>query len=353
MLDDPPERIAAWLSTVEAAAVDALDHQLLVDLLEIESDPIEWRDLLPAVVARIESDGAAGRLDEAAMLVGAIAKTTGEVGVASRAPVARDALQQLAQGPLLDRVVEHLRTGQSHEVEELCRALGPTVVPRLMEALSRRPDHLTQRRLVKILASFGTDSRAAAEQLMDASGWRLRSTAAYVIWTAGGEGALQAMERLLGDPEPRARGEAIRAIVFGGHERGREMLVEALVSGTASVRRDLSASLAALQDKQAAGFFAYLLRHAMSAKLPLAVCVRAMDTIAQAGADDAVDTLHLGLHAGRWWTPARTWRLRRGAARALRALGTPEALEALQDAVSHGSYGVYLIARQELAGGVK
>ena len=40
--DDPPERIEAWLASVNEAAVRQLDLDLLLDLLRLESDGIAW-----------------------------------------------------------------------------------------------------------------------------------------------------------------------------------------------------------------------------------------------------------------------------------------------------------------------
>ena len=59
--DDPPERIKAWIATVEGdAAIKALDFALLVDLLKVEDDPSAWRDMARLVVTR-DRNAAEGR----------------------------------------------------------------------------------------------------------------------------------------------------------------------------------------------------------------------------------------------------------------------------------------------------
>jgi hypothetical protein len=52
--DDPPERIAGWLATVSDGALRGLDHQLLLDLLRIEEDPVRWRDIADTVVTHAD-----------------------------------------------------------------------------------------------------------------------------------------------------------------------------------------------------------------------------------------------------------------------------------------------------------
>ena len=51
---DPPERIGAWLATVTATAVRALDLSLLLDLLHIDQDPDRWGTLMTLVPPSLE-----------------------------------------------------------------------------------------------------------------------------------------------------------------------------------------------------------------------------------------------------------------------------------------------------------
>ena len=52
--DDPPDRIAAWISTVNDQDLRALDQQMLVDLLRLEDRPEAWASVLELALARLE-----------------------------------------------------------------------------------------------------------------------------------------------------------------------------------------------------------------------------------------------------------------------------------------------------------
>ena len=52
--DDPPDRIAAWLSTVNDNDLRALDQQMLVDLLRLEDRPDAWASVLELALTRLE-----------------------------------------------------------------------------------------------------------------------------------------------------------------------------------------------------------------------------------------------------------------------------------------------------------
>ena len=52
--DDPPVRIRAWLATVSDEEIRALDQQLLLDLLTIETRPDAWSGVLDTAIANID-----------------------------------------------------------------------------------------------------------------------------------------------------------------------------------------------------------------------------------------------------------------------------------------------------------
>ena len=74
--DDPPERIAAWVASVNDAELRSLDQQLLTDLLVIEKDPARWRDLADTVVSHADDLVRVGHFDSAWSLVDAVARTS-------------------------------------------------------------------------------------------------------------------------------------------------------------------------------------------------------------------------------------------------------------------------------------
>ena len=66
---DPPDRIAAWVSSVGAAEVRSLDLKLLLDLLRIEGDPERWRSVTIPAVHHIEDLLLVGDFDGALLLL--------------------------------------------------------------------------------------------------------------------------------------------------------------------------------------------------------------------------------------------------------------------------------------------
>jgi HEAT repeat protein len=73
-----------------------------------------------------------------------------------------------------------------------------------------------------------------------------------------------------------------------------------------------------------------------------------VEALATVGGPEAVEALKYALFQGDWWSPFKTRRLRTAAAKALRRIGTPAALDALREASARGARGVRAAARAQL-----
>jgi HEAT repeats len=235
--DDPPERITGWLSSVGDAALHALDHALLVDLLVIESDPLRWRDMAETVVAHADDLVRVGHFDQAWQLVEGVI----EQGAADPArQVHRTAaLERFGRGAMMKHVAAHLRQAGDAEYGQfarLCHAIGTAVIAPLAEALSETQDAHARHRLREILIGFGPRGRESVQQLMNATNWEVRRTAAYLLREFGGAEGLKELIPLLTDPEPLVKREAVQGLVLNGSPQAAEILLEALTRGRARDR---------------------------------------------------------------------------------------------------------------------
>ena len=104
-------------------------------------------------------------------------------------------------------------------------------------------------------------------------------------------------------------------------------------------------ALIAMRTERATPLFEYIVRN-IDRKGPLrSVYLRAIESLGALKAEASVELLKEALYAGEWWAPFRTSELRRTAAAALRQIGTPDALQVLEEAADHGPRGVRSAAR--------
>jgi HEAT repeat protein len=100
-----------------------------------------------------------------------------------------------------------------------------------------------------------------------------------------------------------------------------------------------------MRNERAIPLFEYIVRK-IDRKGPLrSVYLRALESLGALKADQAIGILKEALYAGDWWAPFRTAELRRTAAKALRQIGTPEAIQVLDDAANDGPRGVRKIVK--------
>lgn len=351
--DDPPERIAAWLTTVTDAELRALDLQLLLDLLRLEEDPGRWKGVVEPAVAHLDDLAQLGDFESAVPLAQALAREVAG-GRAERAPVAAAALDKLATGHLMDHVVSHLRTVDDDvvaHVTALCHALGGSVIRPLAEALSVEERGRAFRRLTDLLVSFGSRGRDAVEQLKNSQNPAVRRTAIYLLRAFGGNDALPELAPLLDDADPNVQREAIRAIVTIGTDEAYGVLERALVSGSARSQDAMIGALGTLRDERAVPLFLHILKQGEYRRKLRTVYEAAIEALGAIGGADAVNGLRPVLHAGEWWAPWRTAALRSAAAAALFQIGTPDASAVLTEAAQSGARGVRTAARQQLERG--
>ncbi len=348
--DDPPERIASWLATVGDAALRGLDHQLLVDLLVIEADPLRWRDIAQTVAGHADDLVRVGYFDQAWQLAEAIIAQS--ESQPERRPHAHEALERFGRGSMMKHVAPHLRSVEDEgfeRVKRLCHAMGTAVVGPLAEVLSSEQDARSRKRLREILLGFGARGRESVQQLMNAPNWEVRRTAAHLLREFGGTEGLKELVPLLTDSEPLVRREAINGLALNGSEEASAILLATLTAG-AKGHETVADDLLAIRDKRAAPMFAFLLRRLDPAVMPRLydAAIEALGAIGTGAGVEAVGALQWAFKHGHWWSPMRTKRRRTAIALALRKIGTPEAIDALRTSAASGPRGVRAAAKAQL-----
>jgi HEAT repeat protein len=349
--DDPPERMAAWCETVSPSALRALDLLLLSDLLRIEEDAARWSDLMPPVIAQIEDLLLVGDFDAADQLVAIVAREAGPSGTPARRDAAGTAIQQLADGVMMQHIVSHLATIDKEpfeRIKSICQAIGEVIIRPLAEALSVEDRVRTRERLAALLIAFGATGRKAVERLKSSQNPAVRRTAIYLLREFGGSEALPDLTLLLDDSELQVQREAIRAMLNIGTDEAYRTLQQALTNGTPQSREAIMQAIGLVRDERATPLFVYILGH-VDHKGPLRpVYLRAVESLGALRDPDAVEPLTAALYRGEWWAPRRTAQLRAAAASALARIGTPAAVEALRRAAASPSRGIRAVARPAL-----
>ena len=347
--DDPPERIAAWLGSVNERALQALNLTLTLDLLRIEENPEIWETIGGLAALEIERNVLAGELPGAEQMADGLSAITDRPAL--QAPAQR-VLSRLAGGAFPRHVVGQLRKASEAEVaalRRLCEKVGPVMVRPLAETLANEDHVHTIRRLRELLTGFGAAGRHAVEPLKNSNNPAVRRTAIDLLRVFGGNEALQELTAMLADADSQVQQDSIRAIVQIGTPEAYGTLERACASSEAT--RDMMVrELVSLRDPKTIP----PLCHVLKTTEPTGAAVAQHEAIIEALASlrahpDSTTALRTALYRGTWWAPVRTSRLRQAAAKALRRLGSDDARAVLEEAAQTGSRGVSKVATVELA----
>lgn len=346
--DDPPERVAEWIATVDTARLRTLDLTLICDLLRIEEHDDRWVSMMRPVASLAEDLLLVGDVEGAETLVTSLIGDEKTRSSPARLRAMESAVEALVAGPLMRHLGAHLGTVADEpldRIKAICLAIGDPVISPLAEALAaeERPRH--RERLTALLLAFGARGRREADRLRHSASPAVRRTAVYLLREFGGREALADLTAMLDDTEAGVQRDAVRAIARIGSERACQIIERAISGGTAQSREAVLHALGTLREEGVAPLFAYLLRR-IDHRGPLSgFYTRAIETLGTLGDPGSVPVLRDVLYQGEWWAPRRTAALRTAAAAALARLGTPEATAALDEAVRTGSRGVRAAVR--------
>ena len=269
---------------------------------------------------------------------------------AVRSGAADAAIESLVSGPFVRHLVARFRTSDDAEVEllaRLCRIVGPRIIKPLAQALATEDNVRAIRHVRDLLFGFGAVGRESVEQLRLSANPAVRRTAIDLLRMFGGAEALGELASMLEDRDPQVLRDAIRALVQIGTNEAFALLRGALTAGGS--RMTILQEIMGLRDERVVPLLCAVLNESRPRGPLVEVHAQVMDALGALGEHaESTAALRAALHRGEWWAPLRTAALRRGAATALRRIGTPATLAVLEDAARTGSRSVRKAARPHL-----
>ena len=351
--DDPPSRIAGWLTTVSDARVRSLDLQLLLDLLNVEPDPARWAEVVDLVLAQVEDLMLVGDLVGTRHLAEALSVWAADGRDAQRQAAAKQAAGRLIDGPLMMQLATHLNTCGDEDVEQargICAAVGPGLIPRLAETLALEGRARSRQRLTELLKAFGEHGRQSIEQLKRSPSATVRRTAVQLLRTFGGPEAVTDLEEMLADPESSVQREVVRSLIGIGSTEAHALLKRTMAVEDNPARAAIVSELNTTRDEKATPLFCYIVRESECRGSLRDIYLKSLARLGAIGGRDALEALRDVLNRGNFWAPRRTRDVRHAAAAALASMKDGAGREVLEEAALNGAIGVRRAARKYLSG---
>ena len=349
---DPAEVTGAWRDSVDDNRLRLLDAGLIADLMSLQHDIAQWRELAALALHRVSVLLVVGDFPAAALLAETLRSQAENASEPEIHAAAAETLANILTASTMRHVASHLDTSDRDLVgaaQRFCAALGTVAIGPLAEVLSREERSRPRKHLIDILIGFGAAGRQSVERLRQSPNAAVRRTAVLLLREFGGEEALPELASLLDDAEPHVQREATRAIAMLGIESAFDTLIRALERGTERARTSILGVLWTLPDEDAEPVLTHLVLQAPYRSAMWSVHERAIERLGSLGGQPAISALSTVLQRRSFWSPFRMVALHRLAIDALVRIGTPDAIAVVETTASYGLWLDRATARARLA----
>ena len=322
--DDPPERVLAWVRSIDDESVRDLDLRLLADLARTESEPARMKKVLEILQANVLDAAIEQDWDGAARTVEAIQHVAHESGDRGMSLLAAEALQKLGASPASDKALSELAGADEPRAAILVRVLGPlgsAIMPTVVQRWSADRQPAARARLEQVARAAGKPGREALRRLLASTSEapEVRIASIRLLELTPGTEHLPALEAAMSDQHDEVRAEAFRALAGSASDRACDILARGIARADATTQTRLLEQLTGLGGSRARPVLQRLAAQIDFQTASLSVCLSMVGALAHVGADAAEPLLASIVRSTRWSTPLRTWRLRSAAGAALKA----------------------------------
>ncbi len=243
----------------------------------------------------------------------------------------RDAIQrpQLLDAAILKAFALE-RDQMLQEVQPYIEFIGDPMARHLVGRLGEENDRTRRGRLVEAVRSMGPTALPALMDALVAPAWFLVRNALTLLSDLGDAGCVAAILPLLRHPEPRVRRTAVRALWKLGGPVAEPHLVAQMKDTDMETMQEILFALGQLRSESSLPQVTEL---AQDKRVIEKLRIQAMDTLGHIASPRSLPMLVECLRRKGFFGGGETQPIRLAAAKALAALGTPEAQAALQRAV--------------------
>jgi HEAT repeat protein len=204
------------------------------------------------------------------------------------------------------------------------------MIRRLVERLGEETDRTRRGRLVEVVRSVGPISLPALIDALTSPAWFLVRNALTLLSDIGNTDCIPAILPLLGHPEPRVRRTAVRALWKLGGPVVEPHLLAHMKETDAETMQEILFALGQLRSESSLPQVTAL---AQDKRVLERLRIQALETLGHIASPKAMPVLLESMRRKGFFNAGESPAIRMAAAKALAALGTPEADDALQKAV--------------------
>jgi hypothetical protein len=342
-----PDDLVALIETLGQDNVRRLSVTLLIDLLKLETDPARVPELARDVAALAEDLLLAGDYESALAVVAALAGHAAHPkAIAHQASrLALDGLVSTLAFREAAELLEEMSDAEAARFADVCGQVGPASTDALLRLLEPEEATPGRRRAAAIIRGYGVRAITRLAPLVSSGQWSGQRNAAALLGEIGGTEAVPLLQPLLRGVDPRVIAAAVRALAGINDPAAARCVHTVLRASSGEQRRAVVDALVSERDARVVPVLVRILDDSDPFGADHPIVLETLAALAQVGDDHAVPTLTALMRRRKLLARRKLRAVKTESLSALRAISTPAAARAIEDAAANGDRLLRRLAR--------
>jgi hypothetical protein len=333
----PPEW-AEWVDTLKQDNVRKLSVLLITDLLRIEDNAERAAEIANDMVPLAEDLLLSGAFDDVVVVAKALRDCAdGDQAIAPAA--CRAALTTIAESAAMleaAALLADLDDASYGVFTEACATIGPAVVKSLLPLLASEEETPAYRRARELVRGYGTGAIKPLTAMVDDSRWFVLRNAALLLGQTRSAEAVPPLQVLLRRNDPRVLRPAVLALAGIDDPSAARAIQTVLRAATGASRAAVIEALVAERDPRVVPMLMRILAESDPFGADHQTVVDTLGAVRQMADERAVPPIVAVMRKKRLFSRRKSRAFKQASVDALRAIATPTAQEALEEAEKNG-----------------
>jgi HEAT repeat protein len=338
MASDVPPDLVELLDTLGQDNVRRLSVRLLIDLLKLERDPARAPEVANDVAALAEDLLLAGDYESVLAVVTALNEQAHDSAAIANEG-SRLALDGIVRTIAFVEAVEILGDMSDAEAAlfaDVCAKIGPAATDAVRVHLESEALTPARARATMIIRGYGSRAASRLAALIGSNKWAAQRNAAELLGEIATAEAVPLLQPLLRGQDPRVINAAARALSNIKDPAAARAIHTVLRAATGEQRRAVVEALVAQKDARVVPVLVRIVEESDAFGSDHAIVLETVDALSRVGDDQAVPALAVLMRKKKFlaWKKGRA--LKEQSLAALRAIRTPAADRAIDEAAKTG-----------------
>jgi hypothetical protein len=347
MASDVPADLVEMMDSLGQDNVRRLSVRLLIDLLTLEKDPARAPELSRDVAALAEDLLLAGDYESTLAVVTALqvqaADTTAVTSQSSR--LALDGVVSTAPFVETAETLGDMAEAEARLFADICARVGAAATDALKMHLEPEAETPGRTRATSIIREYGGRAVGRLGSVIGSNKWAAQRNAAELLGDIAVAEAVPLLQPLLRGHDARVTTAAVRALSNIKDPAAARAVHMVLRAATGAQRRAVVGALVAQRDARVVPVLVRILDESDPFGADHALVLDTLGALSQVGDDQAVPALSTLMRKKKLFARSKTRALKEQSLAALRAIKTPAASGAIEEAAKKGDRMLRKLAR--------